>query len=173
MTARDVIRRTNADHAFTVQCEHCNRGTARCRATDQKASIGRPDEVVTPPVFAWVKEWNLVLGRTIDGIKAICFTPIAMETGHRQILQRPCTTTCDWDDMIERETDILPLLCGMTVFAQPLGSLPNALLERRRDFLTRGQGWPILRCRLLGNLGKITDYTIEKAEVVIHLLVAI
>ena len=72
--------------------------------------------------------------------------------------------------MIEREADILPLLCGVAVFTQPLRSLPDALLQRRRDFPARGQRWAILGCR---RLCQIADHPIEKAEVVIYLFVAI
>lgn len=72
-------------------------------------SIGRPHEMVAPAVLAWVEEWSLFARVWINGNEAICFSSITMKARQCEVIAALITTESQRDDMIDGETNVLPL----------------------------------------------------------------
>ena len=96
--------------------------------------------------------------------------PPAMKTCQSQVAESIRSAVSERDDVINSESNILPLFGSVAVFAGTVRSLTDSLLKGGRYFATRGQPLPIL---LSLGLNQVPDHTVQKAQVIVYLFVAV
>jgi len=90
--------------------------------------------MIRPFVQARIEERNLQPCLRINCSLFVGPAAIARETGKSKNLEFTFATVRDGDCMIHRETNILPTLVGVTVFAEEFGSQANSFLQGFGNF---------------------------------------
>lgn len=170
MTTCNAVGFTDCHNSLTIQSQCGNCCSSSWGEANDKESVHRPYEVVVPPVLTWVKEDNFLLRNRISGGDSVSFPAVAMKTCERQVIECISPTLRDRVDMINRESNILPLFRSVAVLTEAVRPLAHLSPEGSRYFTTRGQPLPVLRSR---EMGKIPNNAVQKAEVIVYLFVTV
>jgi len=74
----------------------------------------------------------------VNGCSFVPLAAIAAKTGLGEVVERVISSLVNRNQMIHCETNILPSLIDMAVFAQKVGAMANLFLDGRRKLTRHG-----------------------------------
>ena len=76
--------------------------------------------MVAPRLLSWIEQQYGFSTVRIDSRQPTGLVSITVETSQSQVFSIICTALTQWNDVIDREANILPLFRSVTVFAEML-----------------------------------------------------
>lgn len=66
--------------------------------------------MIAPGIQTWVEKRHILIRIRVSHSRRISFSSVAVETRQRQVVESICPALGKRDDMVQRKSDVLPLL---------------------------------------------------------------